>query len=95
MSEVKNSSNKNKKIKKQNSNIERHNKTTLVSSNGKQVDNRFAKAKYDPKFMTPCSKLTKVKIDKRFGKMLNDPSFSSSSSIDRYGRKIKAENINN
>jgi hypothetical protein len=29
-------------------------------------DERFAKAAYDPKFMAPSTKVSKVKIDKRF-----------------------------
>ena len=53
-----------------------------------QKDKRFSKATYDPKFLTPGSKITKVKIDKRFSKMLNDPAFKSNSKIDRYGRNI-------
>lgn len=56
---------------------------------------RFAKAQYDPKFMAPSAKITKVKIDKRFSKMMNDPSFKNTSSIDRYGRKINAKETNN
>lgn len=58
-------------------------------------DERFAKASYDPKFMTPSSKVTKVKIDKRFSKMMSDPSFKSTSSIDRYGRKVNPNEANN
>lgn len=54
----------------------------------KQVDPRFSKASYDPKFMAPSSKLAKVKIDKRFSKMLNDSEFNATSAIDRYGRKL-------
>lgn len=57
-------------------------------------DNRFSKAAYDPKFMAPSSKMTKVKIDKRFSKMLKDPSFNSLSGIDRYGRTTKINNAN-
>jgi hypothetical protein len=45
--------------------------------------------------MTPSSKVTKVKIDKRFSKMMNDPAFKSTSTIDRYGRKINKEDENN
>jgi predicted ATPase len=58
------------------------------------MDKRFSKAQYDPKFMTPSSKVTKVKIDKRFSKMLKDPSFNSSSTIDRYGRAINEKSQN-
>jgi hypothetical protein len=60
-----------------------------------QGDGRFAKAKYDPKFMAPSSKLAKTKVDKRFSKMLKDPSFNSTTNIDRYGRTIDNKNINN
>lgn len=45
--------------------------------------------------MTPSSKITKVKIDKRFSKMLKDPSFQSNSAVDRYGRKVKKDQLNN
>lgn len=58
------------------------------ANNNKQVDPRFARASYDPKFMAPSSKLTKVKIDKRFNKMLKDPEFNATTEIDRYGRKV-------
>lgn len=57
-------------------------------ANPKQIDPRFSKASYDPKFMAPSSKIAKVKIDKRFSKMLNDSEFNATSTIDRYGRKL-------
>ena len=45
--------------------------------------------------MTPGSKVTKVAVDKRFSKMLKDKSFGNTSKIDRYGRKVDGEGINN
>jgi hypothetical protein len=48
-----------------------------VNKKAAKPDDRFAKAAYDPKFLTPSSKVTKVKIDKRFSKMMNDPSFKT------------------
>ena len=97
MSQANNTNNnKNKKIKKQQNNHPHNNKSAASNAEApKQGDARFAKAKYDPTFMAPGAKLTKVKIDKRFGKMLKDPSFNATSSIDRYGRKKKQQDINN
>jgi predicted ATPase len=66
-----------------------------VNKKAAKPDDRFAKAAYDPKFLTPSSKVTKVKIDKRFSKMMNDPSFKTNSAIDRYGRKINPDEQNN
>lgn len=65
-----------------------------MSSKTTQIDKRFSKAQYDPKFLTPSSKMTKVKIDKRFSKMLKDPSFNTSSAIDRYGRTVNENSKN-
>ena len=45
--------------------------------------------------MAPSSKQIKTGIDKRFTKMLKDKSFGNTSKIDRYGRKIDSEEINN
>lgn len=98
MSEVKqkNTVIKTKKIKK----VPEH-ESHEVPSHGKNLnkpaksDDRFLKAAYDPKFLAPSSKITKVKIDKRFTKMMSDPSFKSSSTIDRYGRKVNTDEANN
>ena len=45
--------------------------------------------------MAPSSKQLKTQIDKRFTKMLKDKSFGSTSKIDRYGRTVGSEEINN
>jgi hypothetical protein len=87
---------KTKKIKKA-AELQSINQLTSANADkkGQKKDDRFAKASYDPKFMTPSSKVTKVKIDKRFSKMMSDPSFRNSSSIDRYGRKVNPNEANN
>jgi hypothetical protein len=98
MSEAKaqHSAQKTKKIKKV---PEQQATNQPLSSNtdkkNQKKDDRFAKASYDPKFMTPSSKVTKVKIDKRFSKMMSDPSFKNTSSIDRYGRRVNPNETNN
>jgi len=82
---------KNKKIKKTHQfESEKDPSVKTIAHNSIQNDKRFSKATYDPKFLTPGSKVTKVKIDKRFSKMLSDPSFKSTSKIDRYGRTVNA-----
>lgn len=89
MSELKNSKKKvkTKKIVKEEKQLENKGKNDnrIVS---KLQDNRFSKAQYDPKFLVPNSKLTKVKIDKRFSKMMNDPSFKTTSIVDKHGRAV-------
>ncbi len=81
---------KQKKIKKATLKIDQPN----PNPKSNKEDSRFAKASYDPKFMAPSSKVTKVKIDKRFSKMMKDPSFKSQSSIDRYGRQTDPTEMN-
>lgn len=98
MSEAKNKAFqvKTKKIKKPVTQ-DHDNQPQPVKSNksAAKEDSRFAKASYDPKFMAPSQKITKVKIDKRFNKMMNDPAFQNQSTIDRYGRKINPKDVNN
>jgi hypothetical protein len=87
---------KTKKIKKAIAQeVDHQAESSKSNKNSQKIDERFAKAAYDPKFMTPSSKVTKVKIDKRFSKMMNDPSFRTNSTIDRYGRKINPDEANN
>ena len=86
---------KNKKIKKAHVTYsEQDTQSKKIGPNSIQNDKRFSKATYDPKFLTPGSKITKVKIDKRFSKMLNDPSFKTTSKIDRYGRTVNHQDEN-
>ena len=86
---------KNKKIKKAHvAYSEQDTQSKKIGPNSIQNDKRFSKATYDPKFLTPGSKITKVKIDKRFSKMLNDPSFKTTSKIDRYGRTVNQQDEN-
>ena len=87
---------KNKKIKK--NKLHKKGQDSLpeqILTNKGEEDPRFAKAKKDPKFMAPSSKQLKTQIDKRFTKMLKDKSFGSTSRIDRYGRRIGSDEINN
>ena len=49
---------------------------------------------YDPKFITPNSKLTKTKIDDRFAKMMTDKRFSIDGVVDKYGRKNNKTTMN-
>jgi hypothetical protein len=86
---------KSKKIKKNEEKPDNHAKGGSTGKTASiQGDARFAKAQYDPKFMAPSAKVTKVKIDKRFSKMMSDPAFKSQSSVDRYGRKIAQNEAN-
>ncbi|KAK2012817.1 hypothetical protein LZ32DRAFT_605139 [Colletotrichum eremochloae] len=61
------------------------------SKNGKIADPRFSNFETDPRFRLPSKKQTKTTIDKRFSRMLKDDSFTSTSKVDRYGRKIKSD----
>ncbi|KAK2031320.1 hypothetical protein LX32DRAFT_637315 [Colletotrichum zoysiae] len=61
------------------------------SKNGKITDSRFSNFETDPRFRLPSKKQTKTTIDKRFSRMLKDESFTSTSKVDRYGRKVKSD----
>ncbi|KAF9872343.1 hypothetical protein CkaCkLH20_10170 [Colletotrichum karsti] len=61
------------------------------SKNGKITDSRFSNFETDPRFRLPSKKQTKTTIDKRFARMLKDDSFTATSKVDRYGRKIKSD----
>lgn len=55
------------------------------------TDARFASFQTDPRFRLPSKKNAKTKLDKRFAGMLDDDDFTSTSKVDRYGRKIKSD----
>lgn len=55
------------------------------------ADARFASFETDPRFRLPSKKAAKTKLDKRFAGMLDDEDFTSTSHVDRYGRKIKSD----
>ncbi|KAI2621255.1 hypothetical protein GGR54DRAFT_94619 [Hypoxylon sp. NC1633] len=55
-------------------------------------DSRFATFESDPRFRLPSKHRTKTTIDKRFSRMLKDDDFIASAKVDKYGRKLKADN---
>ncbi|KAK3352577.1 hypothetical protein B0T25DRAFT_542299 [Lasiosphaeria hispida] len=56
---------------------------------GHITDPRFASFETDPRYQLPSKKATKTKLDKRFSKVLTDAKFTTTSKVDRYGRKLK------
>ncbi|KAJ4153513.1 hypothetical protein LMH87_009997 [Akanthomyces muscarius] len=55
------------------------------------ADARFSSFETDPRFRLPSKKNVKTKLDKRFAGMLDDEDFTSTSRVDRYGRKVKSD----
>ncbi|KAK8145206.1 pre-rRNA-processing protein esf1 [Beauveria asiatica] len=55
------------------------------------ADARFSNFETDPRFRLPSKKNAKIKLDKRFAGMLDDEDFTSTSHVDRYGRKVKSD----
>ncbi|KAM3489688.1 hypothetical protein MY3957_007031 [Beauveria namnaoensis] len=55
------------------------------------ADARFSNFETDPRFRLPSKKNAKTKLDKRFAGMLDDEDFTSTSHVDRYGRKVKSD----
>ncbi|KUL89965.1 hypothetical protein ZTR_02952 [Talaromyces verruculosus] len=55
------------------------------------TDKRFANIQNDPRYRLPSKRHTHVKLDKRFSHMLRDKDFSRNAAVDRYGRKLKAD----
>ncbi|KAJ3473307.1 hypothetical protein NLG97_g10384 [Lecanicillium saksenae] len=55
------------------------------------ADARFSSFETDPRFRLPSKKNAKTKLDKRFAGMLDDEDFTSTSHVDRYGRKVKSD----
>lgn len=62
---------------------------TAASGAGKAIaDPRFSNISSDPRYRLPSKKQTHVKLDKRFSHMMNDEDFTSTATVDRYGRKV-------
>ncbi|KAJ5653661.1 hypothetical protein N7490_000664 [Penicillium lividum] len=55
------------------------------------TDPRFASIQSDPRYRLPSKRQTHVKLDKRFKHMLDDKDFSRNAAVDRYGRKLAAD----
>ncbi|KAK6852525.1 hypothetical protein PG995_011076 [Apiospora arundinis] len=55
------------------------------------TDSRFANFQTDERFRLPSKKLGKTKVDSRFSKLLKDDEFTAAATVDRYGRKLKAD----
>ncbi|EGX88194.1 pre-rRNA processing protein Esf1, putative [Cordyceps militaris CM01] len=55
------------------------------------ADARFSNFETDPRFRLPSKKHSKTKLDKRFAGMLDDEEFIATSTVDRYGRKVKSD----
>ncbi|KAK8128185.1 hypothetical protein PG984_009293 [Apiospora sp. TS-2023a] len=55
------------------------------------TDSRFANFQTDERFRLPSRKLGKTKVDSRFSKVLKDDEFTAAATVDRYGRKLKAD----
>ncbi|KAM3513346.1 hypothetical protein MY11210_003030 [Beauveria gryllotalpidicola] len=55
------------------------------------ADARFSSFETDPRFRLPSKKNAKTRLDKRFSGMLDDEDFTSTSHVDRYGRKVKSD----
>lgn len=69
-------------------------KTQKAGSSGKGAaitDSRFANFQTDERFRLPSRKLGKTKVDSRFSKVLKDDEFTATATVDRYGRKLKAD----
>lgn len=84
----------NKKLKQNNLGHKQKQQVKVETNENKreqEIDERFAKASYDPKFLRPKQEITKVKVDDRFSKMLTDPAFQNTSKVDKYGRKIDTQ----
>ncbi|KAI0022329.1 hypothetical protein F4780DRAFT_191843 [Xylariomycetidae sp. FL0641] len=56
------------------------------------ADSRFSGFENNPRYRLPSKSRTKTKLDKRFSRMLKDDDFIASAKVDRYGRKLKADN---
>ncbi|CZR69451.1 related to Streptococcus M protein [Phialocephala subalpina] len=61
------------------------------SASSEVNDPRFSNFTTDPRFRLPSKKHTKTKLDSRFSRMLKDDDFSKSTTVDRYGRKLKSD----
>ncbi|KAI0799008.1 hypothetical protein GGR55DRAFT_671417 [Xylaria sp. FL0064] len=55
-------------------------------------DSRFASFETNPRFRLPSKGRVKTKIDKRFQRVFEDEDFTATAKLDRYGRKLKADN---
>lgn len=55
------------------------------------ADPRFRGFETDPRFRLPSKKHAKTKVDKRFAGMFENEEFTSTSHVDRYGRKVKSD----
>ncbi|KAK8090705.1 hypothetical protein PG994_000210 [Apiospora phragmitis] len=69
-------------------------KKTQKAGSGKGsaiTDSRFANFQTDERFRLPSRKLGKTKVDSRFSKVLKDDEFTAAATVDRYGRKLKAD----
>ncbi|XWX01208.1 hypothetical protein V2A60_009234 [Cordyceps javanica] len=62
-----------------------------ASAPARIADARFSNFETDPRFRLPSKKNAKTKLDKRFAGMLDDEDFTSTSHVDRYGRKVKSD----
>ncbi|KAK4574803.1 pre-rRNA-processing protein esf1 [Recurvomyces mirabilis] len=55
------------------------------------ADPRFAALSKDPKYRLPSKKEARTTVDPRFGSLFSDKSFRRKATVDRYGRKVKAD----
>ncbi|KAF1984986.1 hypothetical protein K402DRAFT_115523 [Aulographum hederae CBS 113979] len=55
------------------------------------TDARFSNLTTDPRFRLPSRKNTQLKLDSRFKRIVEDDDFTKKASVDRLGRKIKAD----
>lgn len=61
------------------------------NANPGSIDARFAKVKYDPRFLKPKKNSSKLEIDDRFSGIFKSEEFSTGAKIDKYGRPVKAD----
>ncbi|KAK7956734.1 uncharacterized protein PG986_005956 [Apiospora aurea] len=74
--------------------VKKTQKASSGSGSGKGsaiTDSRFANFQTDERFRLPSRKLGKTKVDSRFSKVLKDDEFTAAATVDRYGRKLKAD----